>query len=77
MGLTRAGVLQCNPAVTRPDPSGAALDHLLRAARLDLPEERRAVVGPTLQAMYAVIDGLDALDLAEVPPATAFDARWE
>lgn len=46
-------------------------------ARLDLPPERAALVGSTAEAIYALIDRLDAVPLGETPPATAFDARWE
>jgi hypothetical protein len=30
-----------------------------------------------LEGVYALIDLLDAVELGETPPATAFDARWE
>jgi len=56
---------------------GEAFEHACRTARLDLTAERRAVVGPTLEGIYALIDLLDAVELGETPPATAFDARWK
>lgn len=56
---------------------GESLEQLCRTARLDLSEERRDIVGPTLDGIYALIDTLDAVELGETPPATAFDARWE
>ena len=56
---------------------GEALEHLCRAARLDLSEERKGIVGPVLEGIYALIDALDEVQLNDTPPATAFDARWE
>jgi len=35
------------------------------------------VVGPALEGVYALIDMLDAVQLGEIAPATAFNARWE
>jgi hypothetical protein len=61
----------------RPPIAGATLTELTRVARLDLPAERAGVVGSTADLLYRFTDALDSLDLAEVPPATAFDARWE
>ncbi len=56
--------------------SGEALTHALRTARLELDAERSALVGPTVEAIYALLDRLDDVPLGETPPATAFDARW-
>ena len=56
---------------------GESLEQACRTARLDLSEERRAIVGPALEGIYALIDTLDAIELGETPPATAFDPRWE
>ena len=56
--------------------SGEALASALRTARLELTEERAALVGPTVEGIYALIDRLDDVPLGETPPATAFDARW-
>ncbi len=56
---------------------GEAFEHACRSARLDLSAERRAVVGPALEGVYALIDMLDAVQLGEIAPATAFNARWE
>ena len=39
--------------------------------------ERPELVGPVLTEIYSLIDDLDHVPLGEVPPATAFDARWE
>ena len=57
--------------------SGPALALAADNARLPLSEERLAVVGPALTQIYGLIDALDAVELGETPPATAFDARWE
>lgn len=54
----------------------AALEHAARVARLDLTTERRQVVGPAIEQVYALIDILDGVELGDTPPATAFDARW-
>lgn len=56
---------------------GEALDHALQVARLDLPADRRPQLAATAEGIYALIDLLDAVELGETPPATAFDARWE
>jgi Asp-tRNA(Asn)/Glu-tRNA(Gln) amidotransferase C subunit len=56
--------------------SGDALAHAARAARLEITSDRAAFVGPTVEAIYALIDQLDEVPLGETPPATAFDARW-
>ncbi|SFO47432.1 hypothetical protein SAMN05216207_10652 [Pseudonocardia ammonioxydans] len=62
---------------SRPSCSGSTLDELLRMARLELAPERVAAVGPTVGDIYGLMDRLDAVELGEVVPATAFDARWE
>ena len=46
-------------------------------ARLPQHPDRAAEVAPALAKVYGLIDQLDAADLAETPPATAFDARWK
>lgn len=46
-------------------------------ARLDIPEDRAEPVRSAVESAYGLIDKLDDLDLAETPPGTAFDARWE
>ncbi len=56
---------------------GEAFEHACRSARLVLSVERRAAVGPALEGVYGLIDMLDAVQLGETPPATAFNARWE
>ncbi|MFC5995663.1 hypothetical protein ACFQE5_15715 [Pseudonocardia hispaniensis] len=61
----------------RPGCSGPTLDELARMARLDLTPERKAVVGPAVDLVYGLVDQLDAVDLGDIAPATAFDARWE
>lgn len=63
--------------VSRPPCAGSTLDELARMARLDLGPERKAVVGPAVDMVYGLLDQLDVVALGDVPPATAFDARWE
>jgi Asp-tRNA(Asn)/Glu-tRNA(Gln) amidotransferase C subunit len=62
---------------TRPELTDDLVADLARVARLDLSEERRVVAGGLLQLVHGLLDSLEELDLADVPPATAFDARWE
>jgi len=57
--------------------SGPALEQAAATARLTLVSERPELVGPVLTEIYSLIDDLDHVPLGEVPPATAFDARWE
>ncbi|WP_137123323.1 hypothetical protein [Segeticoccus rhizosphaerae] len=53
------------------------LEHACRTARLELEPDRRANLGALMEAVYGLIDAMDVVDLAETPPATAFDPRWE
>lgn len=64
-------------AAQRPSCSGPTLDELARMARLELSPERKAAVGPAVDLVHGLVDQLDAVELGDVPPATAFDARWE
>lgn len=75
----------------RPACTGTVLDELARMARLDLPPERKSVVGPTVDLVHGVMDPLDTAELVygvvgepntgqltDIPaPAAAFDPRWE
>jgi hypothetical protein len=57
--------------------AGEPVEHAARAARLPLSADRRQIIGPALEMIYALIDTLDSVRVGETPPATAFDARWE
>jgi hypothetical protein len=57
--------------------SGVALDTLLAFARLELSADRRAAAGPVMDLLIGLSDTLDAVEVGETPPASAFDARWE
>lgn len=57
--------------------NSSALEHSLALARLELPSERYEPVKAAAELVYGLADSLDAVDLDEVPIATAFDARWE
>ena len=59
------------------DGTQASLAALLRHADMELDEERRAALVPVLEQVGAAIAAVRAVDVAELPPATAFDARWE
>ncbi len=59
------------------DATGASLAELLRHAELELDDERRAALLPVLGAVGASIAAIRAVDVGELAPATAFDARWE
>jgi len=54
-----------------------SLSALLRHAELELDEARRAALLPVLGVVEASIAAVRAVDVGELPPATAFDARWE
>jgi hypothetical protein len=59
------------------DGTEASLDHLLRHAELELDAERRAALVPVLEQIGPAIAAVRAVEVGELPPATAFDARWE
>jgi Asp-tRNA(Asn)/Glu-tRNA(Gln) amidotransferase C subunit len=64
-------------AAPRRIPTGdAGFQELERLSRHPLTPERRRAAIQLLSAIYSVIDRLDSLELDDVPPATAFDARW-
>ena len=65
------------PPMPREPLSEAALDSLLAFARLELTADRRAAAGPVMDLLVGLADSLDAVDVGETPPASAFDARWE
>lgn len=64
-------------STARPVFDESTIAGLARVARLELSDERQAAVGPALTGIYKLVDQLDRVDLSDVPPATAFDARWE
>ncbi|MBB3084638.1 hypothetical protein [Geodermatophilus sabuli] len=55
----------------------AGLTALVSFARLDLSPERKAAMAPALDLIVGLIDSLDAVDVGETPPASAYDPRWE
>ena len=59
------------------DGTEASLAHLLRHAELELDDERRAALLPVLEQVGAAIAAVRSVDLGDLPPASAFDARWE
>lgn len=61
---------------SRPESTPELVTALAQYARLPLTEDRIDVVGPAIGLVNGLVDQLDALDLGDTPPATAFDARW-
>lgn len=61
----------------RPPLAGDPMRHVSANARLPLADDRAAEVAALMDMVNGLVDTLDSLDLAEVPPATAFNARWE
>ena len=49
---------------------------LAKVAQLSLDEARLSEVGEALSAMLSELARLDEVDLGEIPPTNAFDARW-
>lgn len=49
---------------------------LTKVARLELANDRPAVVAPALDGTLTLLDLLDAVDIGETPPTNSFDARW-
>ncbi|PPR60113.1 MAG: hypothetical protein CFH10_01661 [Alphaproteobacteria bacterium MarineAlpha4_Bin2] len=48
---------------------------LTRAARLNLPAERAALLAETMGAIFQVLESLDAIELCETPPACHYRFR--
>lgn len=59
------------------DHTEASLEHLLRHAELELDGERRAALLPVLAQVGPAVAAVRSVDLGDLPPAPAFDARWE
>jgi hypothetical protein len=62
--------------MVRMDITSSSLTELLRCAELELSAERREAIIPLLQVVAASVTAVRAEQVSEVPPATAFDARW-
>lgn len=60
----------------RPPVTPETVRSLAAHARLPMPDERVNDAAGTLAVVQSLIDGLDAVDLGDTPPATTFDARW-
>lgn len=60
----------------RPSVTPDTLRALAAHARLPMPDDRVDTAAATLQVVQSLVDGLDAVDLGDTPPATSFDARW-
>lgn len=63
--------------ISRPSTAGAPLELLAAHVRLAISSDRAEEIAAQVDQITALIDLLDAIDLGETPPATAFDARWE
>ena len=59
------------------DTAGTSLTGLLAYADLELDDARRSALAPMLEQVRASIAVIRSIDVGELPPATAFDARWE
>ncbi|MER3439645.1 MAG: hypothetical protein C4346_19775 [Chloroflexota bacterium] len=55
----------------------AALERLARIARIDLPEDRIALVAERLSELVGMAAVLDELPLDGVAPAMTFDPEWQ
>jgi hypothetical protein len=74
--VTGAGEAPTNVTGWLMDITSSSLDELLRYAELDLSAERQTALTPMLQVVIASVTAVRAEEVDEVPPATAFDARW-
>ncbi|HZR98406.1 MAG TPA: hypothetical protein VFE37_06860 [Chloroflexota bacterium] len=61
----------------RPTPSRATLAALTTAAGLALPDAALDALVRPVAAVYAAVDSLDGLDLAEFEPAAVFSLAGE
>jgi len=60
----------------RPTVTPEMLRTLAEHARLPMPDDRVEAAAATADLVQGAVDGLDAVDLGDTPPATTFDARW-
>ncbi|MHA1559612.1 MAG: hypothetical protein ACTSWI_02955 [Alphaproteobacteria bacterium] len=50
---------------------------LAKAARLDLPEDRKQLLAETMGEIFQLLDSLDGVELGETAPAFSYRAKWE
>ncbi|GMA40604.1 hypothetical protein [Mobilicoccus caccae] len=61
----------------RPPLTAEPFAALTANARLELAPERTEQVAAMVDLANGLMDSLDRIPLGELPPASAFDARWE
>lgn len=58
--------------------SDSTLEILDECIGLELSAERRQALLPVFNGMVLpMLEGLDAVDVGEIPPAQSFDPRWQ
>ncbi len=61
----------------RPAISGERLKDMAANVRLGMADERAQALSPVAEQVFAMLDGLNAVELGDTPPAFSFDARWK
>ena len=62
-----------------PDRQPATPEKVIEMAsnvRLRLDEARAQALCPWVDMVFSLLDGLDAVELGELPPSFAFKCRW-
>lgn len=62
--------------MSRPAVDATLLHALSKLAGFDLPMERCEALAPEFSTLFQAFDAFDAVDIAEAPPAHAYDPRW-
>ena len=61
---------------TRPEITGDRVKVLAANAGLSLGDSRAEALAPVVDQIFGLLDGLDAVRLAETPPSFSFNSRW-
>jgi len=62
--------------MTKPLVDEAAVEHLARAAGIEIPAERRAMVAERLNEMHAMAAEFESVPYQAFEPASIFMADW-
>jgi hypothetical protein len=63
--------------MTKPFVNDVAVEHLARAAGIEIPPGRRAIVAERLNEMFALAADIETIPYRHLPPAMIFEASWD